>query len=150
MGQCYGNRPEIIRKLNNCGIRVEAYGYGWPNGPLSTEEMVKMYSRSKINLGFGGVVGYTNTYCLKGRDFEIPMSGGLYLTEHNPELERCYELGKEIATYTDLDDLVMKIRYFLSNHKKADSIRNKGMQRSLSEHTWELRFGKIFQLMSLI
>ena len=150
VGQCYGNRPEIIQKLNHCGIRVEAFGYGWPKGALSTEEMVKMYSKSKINLGFSGVVGYTNTYCLKGRDFEIPMSGGLFLTEHHPELERCYELGKEIVTYTGFNDLVEKIQYLLSNPKEAELIRDKGRRRALKAHTWEMRFEKIFSLMGLI
>jgi len=150
VGQCYGNRPEIIRKLDNRGVRVKAYGYGWPNGPLSTEEMVKMYSRSKINLGFGGVVGYTNTYCLKGRDFEIPMSGGLYLTERHSELERFYELDKEIVGYKDFDDLVEKIQYLLSNSEQAEVIRKKGRQRALKEHSWEMRFEKIFNLMGLI
>lgn len=150
VGQCYGDRPEIIRKLNDFGIHVEAYGYGWPKGSLSTEEMVKMYSRSKINLGFGGVVGYTNTYCLKGRDFEIPMSGGLYLTEHHPELERFYELEKEIVTYKDFDELVGKIHHLLSNPGKAELIRKNGRRRALNEHSWEMRFEKIFNLMGLI
>jgi spore maturation protein CgeB len=112
--------------------------------------MVKMYSRSKINLGFGGVVGYTNTYCLKGRDFEIPMSGGLYLTERHPELERFYELDKEIVAYTDFDDLVEKIQYLLSNSEQAEAIRKEGRQRALKEHSWEMRFEKIFSLMGLI
>lgn len=76
VGQCYGNRPETIRRLRTEGIRVEAFGYGWPNGPLSTEEMVRLYAKSQINLGFGGVEGHEETYCLKGRDFEIPISGG--------------------------------------------------------------------------
>ena len=57
VGQCYGNRPEVIRKLQESGIRAEAFGFGWPNGALATDEMVKMYSRSRINLGFGGVAG---------------------------------------------------------------------------------------------
>ena len=150
VGQCYGNRPETIRKLNGCGVRVEAYGYGWPNGPLSTEEMVEMYSRSKINLGFGGVVGYSNTYCLKGRDFEVPMSRGLYLTEYHTELKKFYELGKEIVTYTDFGDLLGKIQYLLSNPKETEMIRDKGRQRALNEHSWEMRFKKVFNLMGLI
>lgn len=150
VGQCYGNRPEIVQKLELQGIHVEAYGYGWPNGPLSTEEMVRMYSRSKISLGFGGVAGCKDTYCLKGRDFEIPMSGGLYLTEYHPELERCYDLGKEIVTYNDFDDLTAKIRYLLSNPEKADEIRKRGTRRAHNEHTWEMRFRKIFNLIGLI
>lgn len=150
VGQCYGNRPEIIRKLGMHGINVEAYGYGWPNGPLSTQEMVKMYSRSKINLGFGGIAGYKDTYCLKGRDFEIPMSGGLYLTQNQPELEKCYILGEEVVTYTGFNELVTKVRFLLANPKKAEDIRKRGFERSRREHSWEKRFEKIFDLMGLI
>lgn len=150
VGQCYGNRSEIIQNLKDCGIQVEAYGYGWPNRPLSTEDMVRLYSNSKINLGFGGVSGHKDTFCLKGRDFEIPMSGGLYLTEYHPELEGCYELGRAIVTYTNFDDLLEKIRYFLSNAEEADAIRKRGRERALNGHTWEMRFEKIFKLLSLI
>ena len=78
------------------------------------------------------------------------MSGGLYLTEYHNELEECYELGKEIVTYTDFEDLVTKLRYLLSNPKEAEEIRQKGTQRARSEHTWEMRFEKIFYLMGLL
>ena len=150
VGQCYGNRSTIIHALKDRGIHVEAFGYGWPNGPLPTEDMIRMYSKSKINLGFGGVAGHQDTYCLKGRDFEITMSGGLYLTEHNPELEKVYDVGKEIITYTSFDDLVAKISYLLSNPEEAERIRKRGFQRAHTEHTWEMRFEKIFMLMGLI
>ncbi|MGA2330379.1 MAG: glycosyltransferase [Syntrophales bacterium] len=150
VGQCYGNRPEVIRRLESHGIHVEAYGFGWPNAPLTAEDMVRMYSISRINLGFGSVIGLSNTYCLKGRDFEIPMSGGLYLTEYHPELDRFYDIGSEIVTYRDFDDLVEKIRFLLSNPEKADEIRRKGYERARSEHSWEMRFEKIFHLLGLI
>jgi hypothetical protein len=150
VGQCYGHRPKTIKKLEDEGINVEAYGYGWSNGPLSTEEMVRMYSRSKINLGFGGVGGSKDLYCLKGRDFEIPMSGGLYLTEYHPELERFYNLGEEIVTYNGFGDLVAKIRYLLSNPEEAEKIREAGFRRAQRDHTWEMRFEKIFKLIGLI
>ena len=150
VGQCYGNRSEIIKRLESHGIHVEAYGYGWPNGPLATDDMVRMYSKSRINLGFGGVIGLSNTYCLKGRDFEIPMSGGLYFTEYHPELEKFYDLGSEIVTYRDFDDLAEKIQFLLSNPEKTDEIRRKGFERARHEHSWEMRFEKIFQLLGLI
>jgi spore maturation protein CgeB len=150
VGQCYGNRPETIRSLREAGIRVEAYGYGWPNGPLSIEEMVRLYAKSRINLGFGGVEGHEETYCLKGRDFEIPMSGGLYLTEHHPELERVYDLGKEIVTYRGFDDLLANIRHLLADPQRAEAIRQAGFRRALKEHTWEMRFERVFSLMNLV
>lgn len=150
IGQCYGNRAAVITELQNLGITVQAYGIGWPDGPLSTEEMVKMYSKSKINLGFGGVSGYKDTFCLKGRDFEIPMSGGLYLTEDHPELGRVFRSGEEILTYSGIDDLVQKIKYYLDHPAEAEAVRTKGYNRALCEHTWEMRFAKIFSLIGII
>jgi len=152
IGQCYGNRRETIERLRLRlrGVAVEAYGHGWPAGPLSAEEMVRMYSRSRINLGFGGVMGHRETYCLKGRDFEIPMSGGLYLTEHHPELERVYAVGEEIVTYSGFDDLLGKIRRLLADPAEAERIRSRGYGRALRDHTWEMRFGKVFRLLGLL
>ncbi|MFA5181871.1 MAG: glycosyltransferase [Syntrophales bacterium] len=150
VGQCYGNRPAIIARLQEAGIHVEAYGIGWPNGPLSTEDMVRLYSKSLINLGFGGVIGFSNAYCLKGRDFEIPMSGGLYLTEHHRELERVYDIGTEIITYADFNDLVKKIRFLLDNPGQAETIRQQGLARARRDHSWEMRFEKVFKIIGLI
>jgi spore maturation protein CgeB len=150
VGQCYGNRPAILRRLVEAGIRVEAFGPGWPAGPLSLEEMVGMYSRSRINLGFGGVGAYDKTYCLKGRDFEIPMSGGLYLTEYHPELETVYALGKEIVVYRDFDELVGEIHRLLEGPDEAEAVRQAGFRRARRDHTWEKRFERIFALLNLI
>lgn len=150
VGQCYGNRPEIISRLRKAGIRVETFGPGWPNGPLSTEEMVRTYSRSRINLGFGGVLGHRETFCLKGRDFEVPMSGGVYLTEHHDELAAFYEIGREVVTYTNFSNLLENIRHLLCNPDKAEQIRLAGMMRAMKEHTWEMRFEKIFGVLGVL
>lgn len=150
VGQCYGNRSDIIRRLEEAGIRVETYGYGWPAGPLTTEGMVDLYGRSRINLGFGGVIGHTDTYCLKGRDFEVPMSGGLYVTEYHPELATVYDLEREIITYKGFDDLRDKIRDLLDHPDLADEIRRRGLERARRDHSWESRFEKIFRLLGLL
>ena len=150
VGQCYGNRPEVIGRLRGADVRVEAFGPGWPSGPLTMEEMVRTWSRSKINLGFGGVLGHNETFCLKGRDFEVPMSGGLYLTEHHEELLPFYETGREIVTYTCFDDLLKKIRWLLSDPEQAEIIRRAGRARALREHSWEMRFDRVFRLLGVI
>lgn len=150
VGQCYGNRPEVVSKLRDAGVRVEAFGPGWPNGPLSTEEMVRTWSRTRVNLGFGGVLGHKETFCLKGRDFEVPMSGGLYLTEHHDELSPFYDVGREIVTYRDFGDLLEKINRLLSNPDEAEAIRQAGRLRALGEHTWEMRLDKVFRLLGVL
>ncbi len=150
VGQCYGNRAAVIEEIVRRGIDVQAFGYGWPNGPLAVDDMVKLYSKSKINLGFGGVEGHRDTFCLKGRDFEIPMSGGLYLTEDHPELANAFLPGHEILTYSGIDNLTEKIRFYLAHPEQAEVIRRQGHRRALKDHTWEARFDKLLRLFGLL
>jgi hypothetical protein len=140
VGQCYGMRPKLVAELEQRGVKVAAFGEGWPAGPLNIDDMVAMYSKSRINLGFGGVGGGDELVCLKGRDFEIPMAGGLYLTQYNPELESVYELGREIVCYRDTDELVERVKHLLAHPDEAERIRAAGYNRAIGEHAWVHRF----------
>ncbi len=52
IGRPHSNRPRLVHMLEKAGIRVHCWGYGWPNGRVSQEEMIRLFSRSKINLSF--------------------------------------------------------------------------------------------------
>lgn len=52
VGQVHSNRVDIINYLKRKNINVECWGKGWQNGRLSQDEMMRIYSRSKINLNF--------------------------------------------------------------------------------------------------
>jgi len=150
VGGKYGWRPKFIARLQKMGVSVTCFGNGWGNGSLSDEEMVKLYSRSRINLGFAGVGHSKKLMCLKGRDFEVPMSGGLYLTQNNQELSLVYDAGKELVTYKDAKDCAKKINWLLAHPDEADDIRKAGRMRALRDHTWEKRFGDAFKMAGII
>jgi len=50
VGQYKPPRGKVVRALQKAGIKVEAFGAGWPNEKISQEDMFKVFSRSKINL----------------------------------------------------------------------------------------------------
>jgi hypothetical protein len=150
VGGKYGWRLKFIEKLRKAGINVVCFGNGWENGPLSDEEMIKLYSRSRINLGFAGVGHSRRLMCLKGRDFEVPMSGGLYLTQSNPELSLVYDVGKEIVTYENDKDCTDKIRWLLVHPDETDAIRKAGRIRALKDHSWEKRFEDVFRIVGVM
>ncbi len=52
VGQPHSNRRRVVQALERAGVRIDCWGYGWPNGRVSQEEMVRLFSRSKINLSF--------------------------------------------------------------------------------------------------
>jgi len=149
-GACYGQRPSFIKKLAKHNIKVECFGHGWPNGPLPSEEMIKLYSRSRINLGFAGIGYSRKLMCLKGRDFEVPMSGGLYLTQNNPELSLIFNVGNEILTYRNEEDCVRIIHELLADPDRAEAIRKAGRKRCLSDHSYHARWLQVFRIAGLL
>jgi spore maturation protein CgeB len=95
--------------------------------------------KAPLTIGFAGV-GYTQSITtIKGRDFEVPSYGGLYLTQHSTGLERIYDIGKEVLCYSDLDDCFKKICIVRDNVKLADSIRIAGYQKAIQTCTWTSR-----------
>lgn len=119
-------------------------------GPkLTDDEMVEMYSRAKISLGFS-TVGHTHLdgqriVQVRLRDFEAPMSGAFYMVQDMPELRQFYEIGREVITYQGPDDLVDKCRYYLEHDEERERIRRAGHARALRDHTWQRRFRDVFR-----
>lgn len=122
-------------------------------GVLSDEEMIKLFSRSKINLGFSfvGETYKTNQPIqqIRLRDFEIPMTGGFYMVEYLPELENFYEIGKEIVCFRGKEDLLQKVQYYLSHPEEREKIRFTGYRRAQRDHTWQNRFRELFEDLKL-
>lgn len=83
------------------------------------------------------------------RDFEAPMSRTCYLTGYTEEIEEFYELGKEIDTYSSLDELIDKTKYYLEHPSAAESLRSSGYERALQDHTWVRRFQQLFKAIGL-
>ena len=87
---------------------------------------------------------------IKGRNFEVPGSGGFLLTADADNLTDYFEDGKEIVIFKDTKDLIEKAKYYLGHENERAAIAEAGYQRSLREHTYEKRFNEMFKIMGLI
>jgi len=117
-------------------------------GSLTDAEMVTMFSRAKICLGFS-VVGSPGPRDpvirqVRLRDFEAPMSGAFYLLEYVDEIEEFFELDREIVCFSSRDELVEKVRYYLAHPDEREAIRAAGHERALRDHTWQKRLADAF------
>lgn len=122
-------------------------------GPmLSDEDMIAMYSRSNISLGFSTVDSDPKgerIVQIRLRDFEAPMSGAFYMLEYQPEFEEFFEIGTEIACYRGMDDLVTQCEYYLAHPAERETIRRAGHERAMRDHTWQKRFKTLFAQLEL-
>ncbi len=147
IGQNYGMRAEFVKRLLKQGVPISVYGRGWPSGELSFIQKQDVLSRSLINLGFGYIDDSYTIVGFKERDFEVPLTGGLYLTTYNPDLESCYLLGDEIECYKSFTDLLHKTQYYINHPQEAKRKGLAGRDRVIQDHTWQARFSMIVDLL---
>jgi len=122
--------------------------------PVSDEELIALYSRSHISLGFLEVYDRHDpsrpvTQHLHLREFEAPMSGALYFTGYTEELAEMFEPGKEVVVYRNQHELLDKVRYYLAHPKEAERVRQAGRARALKDHTYQRRFQQLFTALDL-
>lgn len=162
VGQPHADRPQIIEALRQSGVAAECWGLGWPAGRLTHDQMVRVFGTSAINLNLANSSLPPNTLRvragralgrgpkgkrptqIKGRTFEVPGCGGFELTERVPHLERYFDLGRELAVYDSLPDLIEQTKYWLENEAERATIAEAGYRRVMAEHTYDHRFEEIF------
>jgi spore maturation protein CgeB len=148
VGSRYGIREKIVLALRKAGIDVVAYGSGWERGRIATEEVPKLFAQSRIVLGVSAIGHCADFVGLKLRDFDGPMSGSCYLTQHNDDLNDLYTIGTEVVTYRDVDDCIGKAKFLLANDVQREEIAAAGRERALKDHTWDRRFENLLAQLS--
>jgi hypothetical protein len=122
---------------------------------VTNEEMNFLYSNLSLSLN---ITELRDTYILKKpihkihlRTFEIPMSGGLQFAFKTDELASYFEEDKEIVLYSSLEEMVSKAQFYLkeSNRDTVLNMKKAARQRAEHEHTWTLRFQRVFDELGL-
>lgn len=163
VGQHHPYRAWVIDQMRASGIKVEAFGRGWENGPVSNERMNAIFRHSKINLNIGNSNSLEVPYLfshpkalalalksrkdrsqIKARNFEIPFFGGFQLTDYVPGIEDSFRIGEEITCYRTADEAAMQAKYYLADDRHREEIRAAGEKRAATEGYTD-RWRKILQ-----
>jgi spore maturation protein CgeB len=164
IGGSHSYRRWFIDFLRKAGIKVDAFGFNWPNGVVDHNRMIQIFQRSKINLNLSNSVCFDVRYLLhniknpivvwrtpktapqiKARNFEIPYYGGFQVTDYVPALDFYLDIGKDVVCYKDVDDALVQIRHYLQNDEEREKIKVRGIQRARQEHSYFHRHKKFFE-----
>jgi spore maturation protein CgeB len=95
-----------------------------------------------------------NLYCsgkrveqIKARNFEIPAWGGFQLSQFTIGLDDYFVPGREIALFSNLEELMRLIPYYLSNDGERETMRIAGNRRAAA-YTYEKRMRDIVERIS--
>jgi len=168
VGAWHPYREWLVKRLRSAGFSVKTAGYRWPEGIVDHEQMVRIFNESRINLNMSNSASWDARYLLssprallnrlrspktieqlKARHFEISGCGAFQLSYYVEGLEANYAIGREIGIYIGSDDLLAKVEYYLTHEDARAAVAQAGLQRTVTDHSYAARFGRIFHQMGL-
>lgn len=168
VGGWHPYREWLIKRLQKNGVNVAVAGHGWPEGEIDQQGMIRMFNESRINLNLSNSAPWDARYLVsfpralinrlrskknieqvKARIFEVNGCGSFQLSYYVEGLESSFDINREIAVYTDPDDLLDKVRFYLAHAELRESVAAAGYARTLNDHTFAKRFQNVFERMGL-
>lgn len=89
-------------------------------------EMPLVFHNSRINLN---ITSKTIEAGIPQRVLDILGCGGFCITNYQPEIADFFEDSKEIVMYTDMDDLVQKVGWYLRHEEERAAIARAGYSK---------------------
>lgn len=103
------------------------------HNPVFGVEMYQLLRRAKLsfNIHIDTIQGQAGNM----RMFEVTGAGSCLLTDAASNMSDLFEDGKEVVTYSSLEECVEKANYLLENEAERAEIATAGHKRTLKSHT---------------
>lgn len=146
-----GSRTEkrdfCLRAIQDFGLTIKIDGYGYSKSKISQEEMINNYRRAKIAMSFlmGESAHAKESYTqVKQRVFEVAALKTFQIAYHSNELSRFFTIGKDIETFTRIDGLIEKLKFYLENDKKREAMAENAFQKN-KQYSYEKILKPVFE-----
>jgi spore maturation protein CgeB len=102
---------------------------------VGTVHKRRIYCASRINIDLPA--GHQQINAISSRSFEVLCCQGFALVEHRRDVERFFEIGREIEVFRSRDEAIDKIKYYLEHDDERREIARRGRQRVLRDWTMD-------------
>ncbi|NJB66781.1 spore maturation protein CgeB [Desulfobaculum xiamenense] len=152
MGAGYPNRRVAFRRLVNRDFKI--WGTEWDGDPalealvqmngrrLSSEECVKIFNATRINLNLHSSVDSTslvsNGDFVNPRTFELAACGAFQLVDERALMADLF-WSDELATFRSIPEMEEMIDHFLAHPEEREEYARRGRERVLADHTYDRR-----------
>lgn len=154
-GNMYPSRVRLLERLIAKGIPLKLYGPAFPRWlgettarSVHTGRCVYLDEKARIFRSAAGVLNNLHPAeinGINGRLFQAAGSGAAVLTEFRPVVPELFEVGEEVLTYRDFDELVEQASRLLNEVGLTTRLGDAAAQRAHRDHTYELRVASILE-----
>lgn len=158
-GNYYGYRQFLVCRLLEAGVPLALYGTKpprWSHPAVASQFRGRYIVREEKSREFhAGLACLNSTSLAEGnslncRAFEICAAGGLQLIEGRPVVADCYEPGREVLTYSSVEEILSHLDRARHEPAWANAIREAGHRRTLAEHSYRHRLDRILAETGLV
>ena len=159
VGSYHPNREQILKGLSDFDIAI--WGPGWEEhcrqSSLKTRIMgshtpidtwIKLYSACKIVLSihYQHLQKKIRVYQASPRIFETMACGGFVISDHQRDVFALFRDGEHLVSYDGHEDLIAKIKFYLSHPSERKKIAEQGRQEVLGNHQYAHRIEKLLSI----
>ncbi len=155
-------RQSVIDAIASLDIDMRIYGPKWRKHTIFNpsvlrsikgrwlygDKLIKQYQAARIALNINS--WFTErTFGINQRIFDVPACGAFLLTDYMDELEAFFEVGKEIETYSSIEELIDKVHFYLRHDNLRARIAQNGYEKARRLPTWRDRAREMVKALGL-
>lgn len=108
------------------------------------KELPFFYNACKINFNATSLQMLT---AVNQRVFDVPACGAFLLTDDQDALGELFDIGKEVITYKNREEIPELLKFYLNNSGERRSVAERGRERILRGHTYIHRIKSLIACM---
>jgi spore maturation protein CgeB len=157
-GNMYPSRVRLLERLISKGIPLKLYGSGFPRWigqtPLREAHTGRVVFCEEKARAFRSAAGVLNTMYpaeidgVNSRLFEAAGCGAAVLTEFRPTVPELFDIGSEVLTFRDFDELVDQATRLLDETGLTGRLGDAAARRAHRDHSYDLRVAAILEKVS--
>lgn len=132
----WGNPPPLWMPDNVMNKMYQGYG-------VFNHEKAFIFNRAKINVNN---LLYSEIEGVNARCFEVAAAAGFQLIDFRPSLADIFVVEKELVTYSGIQDLKDKIKYWLPRREERVEIGRASYEKVIARHTYNHRLSEILSV----
>ena len=143
-------RLPLLKRLASI-FNLKVFGNGWKGTgldhgvPVYGKEFSRVCNMAKICLGSMDPEWTVLEACFSNRLVNTLATRCFYIQTYTPRLETVFTNLKHLVWYTDEEDLVELIKYYLKNESEAEEIAVEGQKEVYEKYTYEKSVGCILR-----
>jgi len=157
IGTVRQTRIDMIKRIIRNKLPIKLWGsFGDDVSPQDKNVMLNSYMNKQLwreyhSYAASGSISVTWDWCpevelsYSARIYRVMASKGLYLCRYVNGMEKVFKRGVHCDWYYNLDEMIEKLKYYLSNRDEMNKIGEQAQQLVYDEHTFTHRIRELLK-----